>query len=131
MTGNPLSGRRLTSATIAVLIAAAVATAYFIFDPAHSPLAPKCIFHLITGWSCPGCGSQRALHALLHLQLADALRYNALFVVSLPFIALLAFAEMKRKSLPGLYERFNSGIIITAVVIILVAWGIVRNFLHI
>ena len=41
---------------------------------------PKCLFFSLTGLQCPGCGSQRALHSLLHLDLVAALRYNAYMV---------------------------------------------------
>ena len=35
---------------------------------------------------CPGCGSQRAIHQLLHFNIIDAFRLNPLMVLSLPII---------------------------------------------
>jgi hypothetical protein len=64
---------------------AAVGTAVlFWFDPARNAFYPTCLFHSATGLLCPGCGSLRALHQLLHGDLAAALRYNPLLVLSLP-----------------------------------------------
>lgn len=54
------------------------------FDPngAASPFMP-CILRSLTGWYCPGCGTTRALHALVHGDLAGVFAMNPL----LPFLA--------------------------------------------
>jgi len=54
-----------------------------IADPATSPIFPPCPWRAATGWLCPGCGSARALHALLHGSVTDALRLNGLAVAAL------------------------------------------------
>jgi hypothetical protein len=59
----------------------------FWFDPSRSPFYPTCQFHRLTGLQCPGCGSLRAMHQLLHGHVAAALHFNALLVVSLPALA--------------------------------------------
>ncbi|MGA9994581.1 MAG: DUF2752 domain-containing protein, partial [Pyrinomonadaceae bacterium] len=38
------------------------------------------------GLHCPGCGTLRGLHQLLHGNLAAAFAFNPLMVLSLPFI---------------------------------------------
>lgn len=53
----------------------------YLFDPVRSGVYPICLLHAWTGLYCPGCGSLRALHCLLHGDLAAALRFNALFVL--------------------------------------------------
>jgi len=60
---------------------------YFTFDPSRYPF-PRCPFLLLTGLYCPGCGSQRALHALLHGQLSRAAGFNLLAVLCAPLLAL-------------------------------------------
>jgi hypothetical protein len=67
---------------------AAVAGLYFI-DPSATAVVPPCPFHYLTGLYCPGCGSMRGIHQLLHGHLAAALRLNPLMVASLPVMALL------------------------------------------
>ena len=48
-----------------------------------------CVFYKLTGWYCPGCGLTRALHALVHFDLARAIRMNAFFMLATPIIGLL------------------------------------------
>ncbi|MFA8300233.1 MAG: DUF2752 domain-containing protein [Hyphomicrobiales bacterium] len=38
---------------------------------------------MMTGFYCPGCGSQRAVHALLHFDFYGILRYNPLFYLGI------------------------------------------------
>ena len=63
-----------------------LAALYFALDPARYPF-PRCPLLLLTGRYCPGCGSQRALHALLHGQLARAAGLNLLAVLCVPVLA--------------------------------------------
>lgn len=65
-----------------------VAILFFVLDPSKNTLFPKCMFHSLTGYYCPGCGSQRAVHSLLHLDLAGVVHYNFLF---LPAILLIIY----------------------------------------
>ena len=57
-----------------------------IYPPAESSFYPVCPFHAVTGLLCPGCGGTRALAALLHGNLAEAVQDNALIVSLLPLI---------------------------------------------
>ena len=41
---------------------------------------PPCLFHLITGYFCPGCGGTRAVRALLHGHLLQSIYYHPLVV---------------------------------------------------
>ena len=69
----------------------------FLCDPVRVPIYPQCLFHQVTGLDCPGCGSLRALHALLHGQIVAALRFNAFVVLSLPLFAWLGLDFLRRK----------------------------------
>jgi hypothetical protein len=59
----------------------------FWFDPNRYPFYPVCAFHKLTGLWCPGCGSLRAMHQLLHGRLVDAFRFNPLLIAMLPVLA--------------------------------------------
>ena len=70
---------------IAVPIVLTAAVVLYLYPPGPGTLYPLCPIHMVTGFRCPGCGSTHALHALLHGRVAEAVRYNALIVCSLPF----------------------------------------------
>lgn len=59
-------------------------TILFCFDPSSYPFYPICFFHQATGLLCPGCGSLRAMHQLLHGHVSAAFHFNPLLVLSLP-----------------------------------------------
>jgi Protein of unknown function (DUF2752) len=69
------------------LSGAAVAFVLFRFPPEHFAFYPACPFHTLTGWDCPGCGSTRALAALLHGELLRALSLNPLLPLCLLALA--------------------------------------------
>jgi len=85
----PLSRDRVLvwSSVVLAALAASACVALFWFDPSRTPFYPTCQFHRLTGLQCPGCGSLRAMHQLLHGSLAAAFHFNALLVVSLPALA--------------------------------------------
>jgi len=57
------------------------------FPPTVYNFYPQCPIHEYLHLQCPGCGATRALAALLHGHVAEALHFNALLVVLLPFLA--------------------------------------------
>ena len=59
---------------------------YFAFNPALHSIFIPCPFKFVTGYNCPGCGSQRAIHQLLHGDLIKAFGLNPLLILSLPLI---------------------------------------------
>jgi len=100
----------------------------FALDPARSPLYPRCVFHLLTSLYCPGCGSLRALHQLLHGHVLTAFGLNALVVLSLPFVAYGLAASVLRwaglKPLPRVHVPAWAGWALLGAV---VAFGVLRN----
>lgn len=81
----------------AALAAAAVAAGIWLlrtFDPnvAGNPF-PACTFRLLTGLYCPGCGATRALHALVHFDVARAASMNLLIVFMLPTLPMIFAAS--------------------------------------
>ena len=59
---------------------------FYIFNPSTLHFFPPCPFHKLTGLHCPGCGSLRAMHHLLHGHPIEAFGLNPLMVLALPFI---------------------------------------------
>jgi len=87
--------------TSAVLAIAAVGIVLFLFDPATAGFYPPCLFKSLFGWPCPGCGSLRALHQLLHGRLAAAWELNRNVVIALPLAAILEGVRALRGRLSG------------------------------
>lgn len=107
-----------------------VAVAFFAFvDPAQCVWAPKCVFHTLTGLQCPGCGFSRAMHALLHGHVWQALAYNYFMVLSVPY----AIAVMVATYYPDfvLVRRFGRMVLGRVAIYLYIAlfflWWIVRN----
>ena len=100
-----------------IVLGAAVVAAIlvlYIFDPAGTAWFPSCPLHAWTGWACPGCGTLRAAHALLHLRIGEALRDNALAIV----IGSLGLAGFVRR---------RQAVWTTRWLAVILAFGVIRN----
>ena len=99
-----------------------------LFDPATAGIFPPCPVHYLTGWYCPGCGSLRALHALLHGDFGQAWAMNPLTVMLLPFLSYGLVSEAVRQvrgtGLP--VPMFSAGQI-RVLFMVIVVFGVVRN----
>lgn len=60
------------------------------FPPTQYSFYPQCPIFEYLHLECPGCGTTRALAALLHGRLAEAFHFNALVVLWLPVAAAYA-----------------------------------------
>jgi Protein of unknown function (DUF2752) len=98
--------RQLTIAVLVWLSLAAITVILFFFNPASpaNQWFPKCVFRLLTGFQCPGCGSTRALYQLLHLHPLEAFKLNPLMVLTLPFIV-YGFLGFTRSAVLGKPQR--------------------------
>lgn len=65
---------------VLLIVFIGLAVLFFVLNPAEHQIFPRCLFNSITGYYCPGCGSQRAIHSLLHLDFAGVVSYNFLFI---------------------------------------------------
>jgi hypothetical protein len=99
-------------------------------NPAAGGLFPPCPFRAATGGLlCPGCGSLRGLHQLLHGDLARAFSLNALMVLSLPLFVYLGIASLwshRRRPAPGWTRPRHLAWITLAVIC---TWWVLRNIL--
>jgi hypothetical protein len=102
---------------------------FFIFDPDTHSFFPKCPFLLTTGFECPGCGSQRAIHHLLHLNILGALKQNAFMVMALPYIFMGIYLEYLggKKRHPRLEKIFFGRWSAVVVLSVIIAFWIGRN----
>jgi hypothetical protein len=110
------------------LLCAGGAYLLYRFDPAKCAVYPPCLFHVITGMYCPGCGSTRALYQLLHGHVVKAFRFNPLMVAALPFLSYALVAEgvfaVTGRTLPTFRPKWN---LARTILYIIVAYWILRN----
>ncbi|WP_373693810.1 DUF2752 domain-containing protein [Aequorivita flava] len=59
---------------------------YYTYDPSENGFFIPCPFHYLTGFHCPGCGSQRAIHLLFRGDIFGAFRFNPLMVLTIPIL---------------------------------------------
>jgi len=99
-----------------------------LFDPATSGVFPPCPVRYLTGLYCPGCGSLRAMHALLHGELRRAWAMNPLMIIMLPFVTYglvsAALLELRGKSLP---QVMLSAKWIRAFCVAVILYAVARN----
>lgn len=77
----------ITGAIVILLI-------YKHFDPLNFSFFPKCPVNHFTGLDCPGCGGQRAVHALLNGNFKSAFEQNPLLFVLGPYILLAFYLQL-------------------------------------
>lgn len=122
--------RRALLATASAMIGGFLLLVYH-FDPATTEVFPLCPFRYFTGYYCPGCGSIRALHQLLHGHLLIAMSYNPLAVLSLPFIvywgASQAVLLWRGEPLPS---RFVPARWIWALLVVVLSFWVLRNLAY-
>jgi hypothetical protein len=113
-----------------LILSGAFLYVYYTFSPTLSKIPfPKCPSYSFFGIVCPGCGSQRAVHELLHFNLLKAFRLNPLLVVSMPFLIFLLgvkgynFVFDKNKQITLLY----SPLFVKMLLIIICIYFVVRN----
>lgn len=119
--------RRSTVAGIWLLMIAG-AVYLFLFEPGRSGFFPVCVFRALTGLTCPGCGTTRALHEITHGHFKAAFMLNPLLLLASPFLiyAFLRYSVIvmrggmpRRNALPAPY--------IYAIFYIVVGFWIFRN----
>ena len=119
--------RRSTVLAIwSLLIAGAVYL--YIFEPGKSGFFPGCPFRFLTGFTCPGCGTTRALHQILHGHIDTAFTLNPLLLLAIPFF-LFAFIRYSAIVMRGGVPRPNAlpAPYIYAIFVIILSFWIFRN----
>lgn len=114
----------------AAVIAAALLFLFFV-DPLEAAWFPRCPFLALTGRECPGCGSSRAIHALLHGRVCAAVGLNPLATLLLPYAAVLGwltYGAGGRWRAGRLYDALTSRWAAWGLLAAMVGWMIFRNF---
>ena len=127
MTLNEIVNKRLT--VLLIWLTLAVGSTYlFIFEPGKSGLFLVCPFFALTGFACPGCGTTRGLHHLLHGDVIGAFRFNPLMMLMLPILlyALVGHTNAVMRGRPIQGNQLNAKYIWLLFFVVLSFW-IFRN----
>ena len=111
-----------------LILLVGLAVLFYFLNPVEHSIFPKCTFHSLTGYHCPGCGSQRAIHSLLHLNFKEVAGNNFLF---LPATLLIIYHYLHpvynrkfKAKLPNLFYMKNTPWVIFGIVVL---FWILRN----
>lgn len=98
-------------------------------DPAESIWIPKCPVKLLTGLQCPGCGFQRAAHALLHGDVLGALRFNWFLLYAVPYLLVLIAERffLRGKWQLKIRQWAEDNRVVWSYVVVYFVWFVVRN----
>ena len=124
---TPPSLAFFTGAVLAATVLGSGAVLFF-FNPATHGFYPVCLFHKLTGLNCPGCGGTRAAYQLLHGHLLNALRDNALFILTLASLMGrgLWFLALRARHQPATLAVPPKAL--WALLVIAIAFSVLRNF---
>ena len=122
-----MRNRRIVWAVAVSVVLVALAVVYFFVDPMEVRWMPRCLWKVVTGTDCPGCGSQRMAHALMHGDLHGAWQANAYALCMLPLIVVMLWLEIFRERHPLLYGRLHSPVFIWTLAASVGVWWIARN----
>jgi hypothetical protein len=122
------SARERLFATGIIVLTLAALIYLRLFNPATTGLFPPCPFRFLTGLNCPGCGTLRGLHQLLHGHPIAALDLNPLLILGLPFMLYIflsyALVALRGRGLP---KAFIPSPLIWAMFWVIISFWILRN----
>jgi hypothetical protein len=97
--------------------------------PGDATFYPRCQLHSLTGLHCPGCGTTRALHALLNGRVTQALAYNGLTFILFPVVgwnvARAWWFWSRGRTVPG--GGRSTEVWVWLLVALMVVYGVLRN----
>ena len=120
---------------LSVLAIIGIIVFYYLYDPNDSLFFPKCPFKLLTGWDCPSCGGQRAMHAALHGHLAEAVMLNPFFLLAIPVLVFVIIVQIivHGKSIELTSRQYRllkiRNIVVKFYIVAYIIWFILRNVL--
>lgn len=121
--------QRFGAPALVAAAAVSVCAAVWRCDPTTpGGLLPVCPTKSLFGLDCPDCGALRMLYALLHGDLAAALRFNALaltaLVLAVPLYAVWAYGRARSRRIVRWPDyRWTAPVAIA----VISAWFVVRN----
>lgn len=109
----------------AVLLVAGILYGWFV---SKTGIGIPCMFRVITGLKCPGCGVTHMCVALLQLDFRGAYESNQMLFLLAPFLGIIFATYIAGYVRGGKWEmnRLQTGVLSVSI-ILLIGFGIVRN----
>lgn len=92
-------------------------------------LFPPCGFYKLTGYKCPGCGGQRALHQMLNGHFVESFKQNPILLLGSTYLVsltLLFFTPLGGK-FPRAKEALSGVTACVTMLVTIIAYWILRN----
>ena len=100
----------------------------FFLNPSEHSFFPKCALYMATGFSCPGCGSTRALYQLTHGDVLEAMRLNpglmALITLGITDYVRFVVSVIRGNPFQTLFGRLK---LLGALMGVMLVYGVIRN----
>ncbi|MBN1971699.1 MAG: DUF2752 domain-containing protein [Candidatus Delongbacteria bacterium] len=117
---------KIIKISIVFVVIGSVLYVYYALDPIRDSIFPPCMFHQLTGFYCPGCGTQRALHSILHGKILSGVILNPLPVLLL-FLIILFYIKNRY----NMYNKsFLTGMQSKIIVIVVMLYTVIRNMFN-
>ena len=98
------------------------------FFVSRTGIAIPCIFHLVTGLKCPGCGVTRMCVALMHLDFRSAYEYNQMIFLLSPVLLFIYLTCVIGYIRNGHWETNRTqNVVLYVCIALLIGFGIARN----
>lgn len=123
--------------TLGVLLAGLI---LYLYNPLTAGFYPRCPSKLLTGYDCPGCGSLRAIHSIMHGDMSAAWHYNPAVFFGMVLLGLIAFAAIHRREavarrMPSVIIRWSrraaritdSTLFPAILFVAVILWAVLRN----
>jgi hypothetical protein len=114
---------------LVMICAIAFVSVLVVLDPNSTYWFVKCPFKAVFGLQCPGCGSQRAVFALLHGNWKAAFALNPIFVLAIPYIGLGFLSDLTKENTFGIWIRKHlfGAIALRICMVVVLVFTVLRN----
>ena len=124
-----LTKYKILIATVIVVILLGVLSLYFFYNPSQHSFFPKCPFYSITGFYCPGCGSQRAIHQIINGNIINGIRHNYLILLLALVLSYQGIIYILSKLNNSTYKNILHKPVVTKLILVIVLlFWLFRNF---
>lgn len=111
-----------------VIVSLGILSLYFFYDPSVSTFFPKCLFYTLTNLHCPGCGTQRALHAIFSGNFIDGFMHNPLLLILAIVLVYYLFFSITTFYFNKNYQNLLYKPIVTKIIlVIIILFWVLRN----